>query len=178
MDAGKHIAIHYWTSPLGELVLGDFGGQLCLCDWRYRAKRDQVNERIQKALNATFKEDLTPLHGQVIDQLVAYFEQKRKAFDVPLLFAGSNFQKSVWKTLMTIEYGQHMSYAELAQQMHSPLAIRAIASANGANAHAIIVPCHRIIGANGSLVGYAGGLKAKERLLRLEGALPQLDLFS
>lgn len=158
--------------------MGDLGGQLCLCDWRYRAKRDQVDARIQKSLNSTFKVTQTPLHGQVIAQLEEYFAQKRKAFDLPLLFSGSTFQQSVWKTLMTIEYGQRLSYAELAQQMQSPLAIRAIASANGANAHAIIVPCHRIIGADGALVGYAGGLKAKESLLRLEGALPQLNLFS
>ncbi len=113
----------------------------------------------------------------LITQLEEYFAQKRTSFDVPLLLCGSDFQKRVWQELLQVPYGTTISYLELSRKLGDEKAIRAVASANGANAISILVPCHRIIGSNGELTGYAGGLRAKKSLLQLEGALAQLDLF-
>jgi len=95
------------------------------------------------------------------------------------LFVGSDFQKTVWEKLLTIPYGKTTSYLELSRMLGDEKAIRAVATANGANAISIIVPCHRVIGSDGSLTGYAGGLNAKQKLLQLEGMNfgEQLELF-
>src|SRR5690606_18399830 len=105
--------------------------------------------------------------------------KKRTTFDIPLLFIGTDFQKSVWEALMEIPYGTTKSYLELSRDLGDENAIRAVATANGANSISIIVPCHRIIGSDGSLTGYAGGLNAKKKLLQLEGMNfgNQLSLF-
>ncbi|MBA4154764.1 methylated-DNA--[protein]-cysteine S-methyltransferase [Flavobacterium sp.] len=165
-----------YKSPVGELILGDFNNQLCLCDWRYRKMRQEVDTRILKGLNAEFIEQPTALLAETQKQLAAYFNKKLTVFDLPLLFVGTDFQQSVWKALQQIEYGKTMTYLGLSKQLNNPKAIRAVASANGANAISIIVPCHRIIGSNQELVGYAGGLSSKKRLLELEQG-NQLELF-
>ncbi|TFF36752.1 methylated-DNA--[protein]-cysteine S-methyltransferase [Mucilaginibacter psychrotolerans] len=103
-----------------------------------------------------------------IKQLDEYFAGKRKEFDLPMNQPGTDFQKEVWKNLLTVKYGSTMSYLQLANQMNNPLAIRAIAASNGKNMLWIVVPCHRIIGSNGSLTGYAGGLWRKQWLLEHE----------
>ena len=106
---------------------------------------------------------------QTARQIDDYFASRRQSFDLPLLFAGSDFQKAVWHALLQIPYGSTISYAELARRIGRPTAVRAVANANGANALSIIVPCHRVIGSNGTLFGYGGGAQAKEMLLNLEG---------
>ena len=103
-----------------------------------------------------------------IDQLDEYFAGKRKKFDLPIKQSGTDFQQQVWQQLLNIDYGTTISYAQLSNQMKSPLAIRAIAAANGKNSLWIVVPCHRVIGSNGSLTGYAGGLWRKQWLLEHE----------
>ncbi len=171
------IYIQYYKSPVGELVLGEYQGKLCLCDWRYRARREQVDEHIRAYFQVKeFELQSTPLLEAAKNQLEEYFQQKRRNFDLPLVFAGSDFQKQVWQYLISIPYGETTNYRSLSVQLGNPKAIRAVASANGANALAIVVPCHRVIGSNGQLVGYAGGIRAKEQLLKLEGALPQKQL--
>jgi len=110
-------------------------------------------------------------------QLREYFERKRKAFDLPLEIIGTDFQKRVWKELLKIHYGGTISYKELALRLGNLKTIRAAARANGANPLPIIIPCHRVIGSNGKLVGYGGGLDVKEKLLELEGS-KNLKLFS
>lgn len=172
----EKIHIHYYNSPAGELVLGDFNNQLCLCDWRYRKMRNEVDNRILKGLEAEFVEDLTPLLIETQNQLEAYFDKKRTTFNLPLLLVGTDFQQTVWKALQQIDYGKTQTYLGLSKQLNNPKAIRAVASANGANAISIIIPCHRIIGSNQELVGYAGGLSAKKKLLALEMG-NQLELF-
>ncbi|UPQ78618.1 methylated-DNA--[protein]-cysteine S-methyltransferase [Flavobacterium azooxidireducens] len=171
------IHIQYYNSPVGELVLGDFNNQLCLCDWRYRKMRNEVDNRILKALEAEFVEESTPLLTETQNQLEAYFDKKRTTFDLPLLLIGTDFQQTVWKALQQIDYGKTQTYLGLSKQLDNPKAIRAVASANGANAISIIIPCHRIIGSNQELVGYAGGLSAKKKLLAIEQG-SQLELFS
>jgi methylated-DNA-[protein]-cysteine S-methyltransferase len=108
----------------------------------------------------------------VTRQLQEYFEGKRRSFDVELDLYGTSFQKLVWAQLLTIPYGQLRSYKEVAQGMGAAKAVRAVGGANNKNPVAIIVPCHRVVGSNGSLVGYGAGLKIKEFLLQLEGSLP------
>jgi methylated-DNA-[protein]-cysteine S-methyltransferase len=173
------IYLQYYQSPFGELVLGESAGELCLCDWKYRKMRDQVDQRIQNGLQAEFKLEETDFLDEVKSQLSEYFAKERTSFDLPLRFVGSDFQKSVWEKLITIPYGKTNSYMELSRALGDEKAIRAVATANGANALSIIVPCHRIIGSDGSLTGYAGGLKAKQKLLQLEGMNfgEQLELF-
>ena len=166
----------HYTSPAGELILGDYENQLCLCDWRYRSKRNEVDARILKGLNATFEEKETDVLKETINQLEAYFAKTRETFDLPLLFVGTDFQQSVWKALQEVPFGRTDTYLGLSKKMNNPKAIRAVAGANGANALAIIIPCHRIIGSNQELVGYAGGLTAKRKLLALEQG-SQLELF-
>ncbi len=173
------IYLQYVHSPFGELVLGEFSGQLCLCDWKYRKMRDQIDHRIQTGLQAEFKLEETDFLDEVKSQLNEYFARERTSFDLPLHFVGSDFQKSVWEKLITIPYGKTTSYMELSRALGDEKAIRAVATANGANAISIIVPCHRVIGSDGSLTGYAGGLNAKQKLLQLEGMNfgEQLELF-
>lgn len=173
------IYLQYYHSPLGELILGESAGGLCLCDWKYRKMRDQIDYRIQTGLQAEFKLEETDFLDEVKSQLNEYFARERTSFDLPLCFVGSDFQKSVWEKLITIPYGKTTSYMELSRALGDEKAIRAVATANGANAISIIVPCHRVIGSDGSLTGYAGGLNAKQKLLQLEGMNfgEQLELF-
>ncbi|WP_078084051.1 methylated-DNA--[protein]-cysteine S-methyltransferase [Microbulbifer mangrovi] len=105
------------------------------------------------------------------EQLLAYFAGERQAFDLPLDASGTPFQQSVWRALCAIPFGETRSYRELAEAIGNPKAVRAVARANGANPLSIVVPCHRVIGADGTLTGYAGGLEMKARLLALEGVL-------
>lgn len=144
-----------------------------MCDWRYRKNRDAVDARIQQGLKAEYLEHEDVVLEKTQQQLNEYFNHERKVFEIPLLMVGTPFQKSVWKRLLKIPFGQTASYLELARAIGNTKAVRAVASANGANAHSIIVPCHRIIGSNGKLVGYAGGTEAKAKLLGLE-----FDLFN
>ena len=112
-------------------------------------------------------------------QLLEYFEGNRKSFELPVDPDGSEFQKRVWKMLMDIPFGKHTNYGRMATLLGDPRSVRAVGTANGANPIAIIIPCHRVIGANGDLVGYAGGLDKKEWLLKHEGmqGLDQLSIF-
>jgi methylated-DNA-[protein]-cysteine S-methyltransferase len=109
-----------------------------------------------------------PVLIEAIGQLREYFEGSRREFTVPLDFAGTDFQKRVWRALLAIPYGETRTYREIAMAIEAPAAVRAVGAANGANPLPIIVPCHRVIGSSGKLVGYGGGLPLKKRLLELE----------
>jgi methylated-DNA-[protein]-cysteine S-methyltransferase len=113
-----------------------------------------------------------PTAAEVIEQLGQYFEGKRRSFDVELALNGSDFQRAVWQALLEIPYGETRSYGDVARAVGDPSASRAVGMANNANPIAIVVPCHRVIGADGRLVGYGGGLEKKRLLLQLEGSLP------
>lgn len=162
------INIKYYKSPVGEILLGSYENALCLADWRNRKKRVEIDSRIQNALGTQYVDKSSDVIEETIRQLEEYFAHKRQEFDIPLLMLGTNFQKSVWRGLLGIPYGKTASYLELAKTIGNEKAVRAVASANGANAISILIPCHRIIGSDGSLTGYAGGLTAKKKLLDLE----------
>lgn len=138
--------------------------------------RASIDKRIQSELNAEYIEQSTPIISNIIEQLNEYFAGERTEFSIPLLLIGTDFQKQVWNTLRTVSYGETDSYLGLSERMNNPKAIRAVATANGANAISIIIPCHRIIGKDGDLVGYAGGLDAKRKLLELENKYSKLCL--
>ena len=112
-----------------------------------------------------------PIATEAVRQLRAYFAGQLRRFDLPLDMEGTDFQLRVWRELENIRYGETRSYLEIAAAIGAPRAVRAVGAANGANPIPIVVPCHRVIGASGKLVGYGGGLPLKKRLLQLEGAL-------
>lgn len=168
---------YIWKSPVGELILVATDTQLCLCDWLYRKMRTSIDRRVEDYFQLPYTEAANPIIEQTIAELQEYFDKKRTAFDVPLLLIGSEFQQRVWNALIDIPYGKTKTYSQLATDLGDIKAIRAVATANGANGISIIVPCHRVIGADGSLVGYAGGLPAKKKLLAIEARTIQSELF-
>ncbi|MFO7670042.1 MAG: methylated-DNA--[protein]-cysteine S-methyltransferase [Bacteroidales bacterium] len=167
----------FFKTGYGELMIGSYEQQLCLCDWRYRKMRSSIDRRIKTALQAHYVEEDSEVIDETRRQLSRYFAGELTRFDLPLLMIGTDFQKKVWNQLLRIPFGKTESYARLSEKLGDIKAIRAVASANGANALSIVVPCHRIIGTDGRLTGYAGGLETKRRLLRLENALRQGELF-
>lgn len=161
-----------YTSDVGQLILGSYQDQLCLCNWQHKKNQAAIENRFAKYLKAKPEPaDTDPILRGASQQLDHYFKGSLKQFDLPLLTVGTPFKQTVWQTLQTIAYGQTNSYAELAEKMGQPNAVRAVANANAANALSIIIPCHRIIGSNGQLTGYAGGLATKQQLLVHEGAI-------
>ena len=162
------LEIQYHKTKIGELVLGSYDSKLCLLDFRYRKMRFAVDNRLKKTLNVKFVVQDNKILKETRKQIKEYLMAERKIFDLPILFVGSDFQKQVWDALLKINYGETVSYLDIAKYVGNEKAVRAVASANGANAIAIIIPCHRIIGSNGELVGYGGGIPIKKRLLSLE----------
>lgn len=171
------IIVKEWKSPAGILMIGTFNDKICICDWKHRAKRNEIDKRITDYFQADIQSGSNELIDLCIEQLRLYFEGLLKTFDLPLGFAGTEFQMKVWNTLLTIPYGKLITYTDLSLMMGDIKAIRAVASANGANAISIIVPCHRIVGKNGDEVGYAGGIPAKKILISLESPHKQMSLF-
>ena len=177
----NNIDIQYYKTSIGELILGSYQDKLCLLDYRYRKMRTAVDQRIKKLLQAEYTENTNDIIENTKTQIDEYLSAQRRDFDLPILPAGSSFQNQVWKALMDIPYGKTTSYLQLSKTLGNEKAIRAVASANGANALALIIPCHRVIGTDGQLVGYAGGLNAKKKLLIMESQhslFQERNLFS
>ena len=175
------INIQFFKTSFGELILGEFKGKICLCDWKYRRMRTAIDRRIQRGLETSYEEKSSPVIRKAQSQLEEYFEGRRNDFEVPLLLVGTPFQKHVWQELLKIPFGKTESYSGLSKKIDNEKAVRAVAAANGANAISIFIPCHRIIGINGEPVGYAGGTSTKKKLLQLEKGikgLEQLTLFA
>ena len=171
MASKNIIFISYYKTIIGELILGSYENQLCLLDFRYRKMRSIIDNRLLTNLDAFYFEKETPLLRITILQIKAYLKGTRTEFSLPIKMVGNPFQLKVWEALKTIPYGTTISYLDLARQIGDPNAVRAVASANGANAIALIIPCHRVIGSSQKLVGYAGGLRIKKKLLETELAL-------
>jgi methylated-DNA-[protein]-cysteine S-methyltransferase len=151
-------------SPVGDLKLVASSAGLAAILW-------QNDDPKRVRLNIVVRDDRHPVLVETERQLAEYFSGRRKAFDLTLDFAGTDFQKKVWRALLTIPFGETRSYGEIARQIGSPKAVRAVGAANGKNPISIVAPCHRVIGSSGELTGFAGGLDTKAYLLRLEGAL-------
>lgn len=128
------------------MILGSFEERLCLCDWRYRKRRESVDRRIREGLNAEFLEKETSITEKTHQQIREYLDGDRKIFEIPLLMVGTDFQKNVWEELLKIPFGGRETYAGLSRKLTNEKAIRAVAAANGANAIALLIPCHRIVG--------------------------------
>lgn len=157
-------------SPVGPLFLAASAQGLHAIEFRENRHPVKRGESWQEGDNIVLR--------TTRKQLDEYFTGKRKTFDLPLSPTGTDFQRLVWMTLATIPYGNTISYAQLAARVGKPTAMRAVGSANGRNPLPIVLPCHRVIGADGSLTGFGGGLPTKQFLLKLEGALPPAyDLF-
>jgi len=166
------ILTQIYSTAYGPLLLGTYNNKLCLCDWLQRPTRTRIDKRIQGQLASHYSAQACPLLDAVSEQLDDYFAHKTQTFDIPLLLIGTPFQQTVWQQLQKIPYGSTASYRQLAIAVNNQAASRAVANANNANAISIIIPCHRVIGSNGALTGYAGGLAAKQHLLELEQTAP------
>ena len=176
-DSPNELTVAALATPLGEM-LAVFGGKgLCLLEFVGQKQLEQEITAVQKALHGQFifqENEQTQLLRQELD---LYFQGRLKVFATPLETIGTAFQQQVWKALLTIPYGETRSYKEQAQQLGNPKAIRAVAAANGQNKVSILIPCHRVIGSDGKLTGYAGGLNRKQSLLALERGEVQTALF-
>jgi methylated-DNA-[protein]-cysteine S-methyltransferase len=153
-------------SPVGHLLLAGDADALRLVSFE--------SSKHAAPPQAGWKQDTGPF-AEVIRQLKAYFRGELKQFDLPLALEGTDFQLRVWNALRAIPYGETISYAQLAERIGNPKAVRAVGLANGSNPVPIIVPCHRVIGSDGSLTGFGGGLSTKKMLLELENK--QLSLL-
>ena len=150
--------IGFYTSPVGDLVITSSGDKITTVSFLTAERTEEY---------------LTPVISQCMAELDEYFFRGRKFFNVDLQFSGTDFQNKVWSELLTIPYGKTMSYLEVAIRIGDINSIRAVGLANGQNPIAILVPCHRVIGKNGDLVGYGGGLDKKIWLLQHEGAFSE-----
>lgn len=148
-------------TPVGGLKLVAHDQALVAVLWE--------NENPERVCMATLVEDKNhPVLLNTEKQLTEYFNHQRKVFDLSLDFQGTDFQKKVWQALLTIPFGETRSYKQIAEQIGNVKAVRAVGAANGKNPISIIAPCHRVVGANGKLVGFAGGLENKAILLKIE----------
>ena len=164
----QFVNIQYYDSPCGEIILASIGDELCLCDWNEKPCAERNKRRLVRYLNAEFVTATSPILEQTKAELDEYFTGKRKAFDIPLHPVGTDFQKQVWQALLEIPYGETRSYKEIALRVNNLKGVRAVAQAIGANGISILIPCHRVIGTNHSLTGFAGGIEAKRSLLNIE----------
>ena len=163
------------NTPLGAMISCYSEEALYLFEYCNRKKLVNQLTKLRKHFGRYINRE-----NEISDTLDAqaheYFQQKRKKFDIPLCYTGTDFQKQVWDILHTIPYGETISYQEQAERLGRPNAVRAVANANGQNQISIIVPCHRVIGSNRKLVGYGGGLERKRKLLEIENQHSRVSL--
>ncbi len=164
-------------TPVGPMLAGATDEAICLLEFIDRPMLPTQLERIQKRFQCAFVPEANHLIQRLGGELESYFEGSLSRFTVPLAFPGTDFQQRVWNALLTIEHGTTVSYLDVARLIGDPKAVRAVARANGDNRIAIIIPCHRVIGSDGSLTGYGGGLWRKKKLLGIESGAVELELF-
>jgi len=155
-------------SPVGALNVAATEGGICWIDFADKSTADKRLVSFAKKLKAPITQNNNLHINELETQLKEYFEGKRKEFTVSLVIEGTPFQKEVWAALQAIPYGSTRSYREQSTAIGMPKAVRAVANANGRNPISIVIPCHRVIGSNGTLTGYGGGLWRKKFLLELE----------
>lgn len=167
----KVIDLKRIETPLGTMYAAATDEGICMLEFTDRKMLETELKQLSKSLNANIIQGENPYFKILEEQITEYFEGKRKEFTVPLHFVGSDFQKSVWEVLMKIPYGETWSYAKQSEILGDVKKVRAVANANGMNKISILVPCHRVIGSDGNLTGYGGGIWRKQKLLELEGAI-------
>ncbi len=172
-SAGKsgnqiQVYVNRILTPLGPMLTGATNEGICLLEFMDRRMLNTQLKILDKRLNCNFTPGTNEFIDQLAKELKEYFNGGLKNFSVPLVFTGTDFQKHVWKNLIQIPSGQTISYEELARRIGNISAVRAVAKANGDNRIAIVIPCHRVIGKDGSLTGYGGGLWRKKYLIDLE----------
>lgn len=166
------IRMAWIETPIGPMVAGTTERAVCLLEFTDRRMMEAQLETLRRRFKAPVLPGEGPLLEQLQRELSEYFAGARRAFTVPLDYPGSDFQRLVWDALLRIPYGETRSYAQLARELGKPGAARAVGHANGLNRIAIVIPCHRVVNANGDPGGYGGGLWRKLRLLETEGAAP------
>ena len=165
----KHIVnIVYIETDLGLMIAGATGKGVCMLDFADYKLLDLELRQLESTFKAPLVLGSNPHLDTLLSQLKEYYKGERRDFDIPLDLAGTEFQKQVWLSLLKIPYGHTTSYAKQAELIGRPTAVRAVANANGKNKIVIVLPCHRIIGADGTLTGYGGGIWRKKKLLALE----------
>jgi len=168
------INLQIFETPLGKMIACATEKGICMLEFMDRDSYIEELKNLKRLLNATI-EIIDNKHLKALEeQLYGYFAKKRKKFELSLITPGTEFQNKVWEKLMEIPYGKSRSYKQQSIAVGNLGAIRAVGTANGANRIAIVIPCHRVIGEDGSLTGYGGGLKRKKWLLEFESGAPQL----
>jgi AraC family transcriptional regulator of adaptative response/methylated-DNA-[protein]-cysteine methyltransferase len=168
---GDFIRLAWIDGPLGPLVAGAVDAGICLLEFSDRRMLEAQADALRSRFGLPAAPAGHPLLAALEAELAEYFSGKRRDFDLPIAEPGTPFQERVWTELRAIPYGETRSYGELARAVGDAAAVRAVAQANGRNRIAILVPCHRVIGADGGLGGYGGGVWRKRRLLEIEGAI-------
>jgi len=163
--AGDMIKITRINTPLGEMIAGALPEGICLLEFSDRRILNTGYKILSKYLNSPVYEGENEHSELLRKELYEYFEGKRKMFSGNMVLAGTEFQQSVWRDLQNIPFGETRSYSKQAEAINRPGAVRAVANANGLNKIAIVIPCHRVIGEDGSLTGYRGKLWRKRWLL-------------
>lgn len=166
-DASAEVTTRVLETPIGPMLAGATDESIVLCDFAQRPMLPAQLAAVRRRIGPTV-EGSHPLLDRLEEQLGEYFAGERRDFDLPLDIPGSPFQERVWAELRRIPYGATISYRELAARVEAGDGFRAVGRANGANRVAVVVPCHRVVAANGGLGGYGGGLEAKAALLALE----------
>lgn len=161
-----------FESSLGDMLAGATERGVCFLEWTDRGGVKKILERVEKRYlcKPVHADQAHPHLEQLRDELAKYFDGTLTEFATPIDVFGTPFQRKVWQELLKIPYGQTITYGQQAKRMGKPGSMRAVGAANGVNYLSIVIPCHRVIGADGSLTGYGGKLWRKERLLNLEGA--------
>src|SRR5262249_15461224 len=163
-DTGERVVITMVETPLGPVLVGATDKGINLLEYTDRRMLERTLQSLQRRFGCAVVPGQHPLLGKLRDELNDYFQGRRQELSLPLAPSGTPFQEKVWQELCRIPYGQTISYDELARRVGQPTAQRAVARANGMNCVAILIPCHRVIGKDGTLTGYGGGLLGKRLL--------------
>jgi len=170
VDRESSIWVNRVGTPLGSMIMGVHDSGLCLLEFAERRMLDTQLQRLSRRMGRVFLPGEHPMMEQVKNELDAYFDGTLRQFTLPLAAPGTAFQEAVWSALLEIPFGETRSYADIAASIGQPEAVRAVGQANGDNRIAIVIPCHRVVGASGEPTGYGGGIWRKEYLLALEQA--------
>ena len=166
--SAKSLNYTEFDSPLGKIVLGEYNGKICLVEFKGSTRAKSSLNFLSKHYGTDIKKNENQVLSNAKKQFGQYFSGKLSKFTLPLDYAGTEFQEAIWKQLSKIPYGKTVNYGWVAEKAGNPKAARAAGAAIGDNRISIIVPCHRVVGKDGSLTGYGGGLKKKEWLLAHE----------